>query len=81
MQDEAFDQWLQQGDADSEKARRTRIQALRRIERNNLGAAGFTAFDLDTAWRADRLEQLRGRIKAFRDDFTGGGTQFDSSEP
>lgn len=75
MQDEAFDQWLQQGDADSEKARRTRIQALRRIERN-LTELGSPHSDLDTAWRDDRLEQLRGRIKAFRDDFASGGTQF-----
>ena len=75
VQDEAFDQWLQQGDADSEKARRTRVQALRRIEKN-LSSLGSPHADLDAAWRDDRLDQLRRRIKELREDFAGGGTQF-----
>jgi 5-methylcytosine-specific restriction enzyme B len=75
VQEEAFKSWLLERGAESENGRRTRVFAVRTIE-NNLENLGSPHPDLDTAWRADGLEQLRQRLKELRQDFEAGGTAY-----
>ncbi|CDX58324.1 hypothetical protein MPL1032_240018 [Mesorhizobium plurifarium] len=80
MQDEAFKLWLQQRGAESENGRRTRVHAVRIIE-NNLAKLGSPHADLEAAWKADRFEQLRRRLKELREDFEAGGNEFRALMP
>ena len=80
MQDEAFKLWLQQRGAESENGRRTRVHAVRTIE-NNLGKLGSPHADLESAWKADRFEQLRRRLNELREDFEAGGSEFRALMP
>ena len=80
LQDEAFKLWLQQRGAESENGRRTRVHAVRTIE-NNRAKLGSPHVDLEVAWKADRFEQLRRRLKELREDFEAGGTEFRALMP
>jgi len=80
LQDEEFKLWLQQRGAESENGRRTRVHAVRTIE-NNLSKLGSPHADLEAAWKADRFEQLRRRLKELREDFETGGTEFRALMP
>jgi 5-methylcytosine-specific restriction protein B len=80
LQDEAFKLWLQQRGAESENGRRTRVHAVRTIE-NNLAKLGSPHADLEAAWKADRFEQLRRRLKELREDFEAGGNEFRALMP
>lgn len=48
---------------------------MRTIE-NNLARLGSPHGDLEAAWRADRFDQLRRRLKELREDAVAGGTEF-----
>jgi 5-methylcytosine-specific restriction protein B len=80
LQDEEFKLWLQQRGAESENGRRTRVHAVRTIE-NNLGKLGSPHADLEAAWKDDRFDQLRRRLKELREDFEAGGTEFRALMP
>ncbi|MFC5842657.1 AAA family ATPase [Aminobacter ciceronei] len=75
MREEAFKAWLETGGARTETGRNTRAYAVRTIE-SNLAALGLSHADLDDAWKADRFEQLRQRLKDLREDFAAGGTEY-----
>lgn len=73
MKEKPFKAWLEEGGAKTEAGRNTRTYAIRTIE-NKLAALGSPHADLDDAWKADRFEQLRGRLKELREDFAAGGS-------
>jgi 5-methylcytosine-specific restriction protein B len=75
VREEEFKAWLEAGGAKAEAARNTRAYAVRTIE-NNVAALGSPYADLDEAWRADRFEQLRHRLKGLREEFAAGGTDY-----
>jgi 5-methylcytosine-specific restriction enzyme B len=75
VREDAFKAWLEAGGASSEDGRNTRSYAVRTIE-NNLTALGSPHADLDGAWKADRFEQLRQRLKELRENFAKGGTDY-----
>jgi 5-methylcytosine-specific restriction protein B len=75
VREEAFKAWLEAGGARTETGRNTRVHAIRTIE-GNLAALGLPHDDLDDAWKADRFEQLRQRLKDLREDFAAGGTKY-----
>jgi 5-methylcytosine-specific restriction protein B len=75
VREEAFKAWLEAGGARTETGRNTRAHAVRTIE-SNLAALGLPHNDLDDAWKADRFEQLRQRLKDLREDFAAGGTEY-----
>ncbi len=75
MKEEAFKAWLEAGGARAEAARNTRAYAVRTIE-NNLAALGSPHADLDSAWKADRFEQLRQKLKDLREDSLQGDTSY-----
>ncbi len=75
MRNEGFKAWLESGLARSEAGRDTRAYAVRTIE-NNLAALGCPHADLESAWKADRFEQLRERLKDLREDFVRGGADY-----
>ena len=72
---DAYKSWLEEGGAESAKARNTRVHAVRTIERK-LGELGMSFRDLDTAWREDRFESLRERLRQMRDDARNGGQDY-----
>lgn len=74
MKEEAFKAWLEAGGARAEAARNTRAYAVRTIE-SNLAALGSPHADLESAWKADRFEQLRQKLKDLREDSLQGGTR------
>ncbi|WP_233347811.1 AAA family ATPase [Hyphobacterium indicum] len=74
MREDGFREWLDRRGI-APKAARTRIYAVRTIEKN-LDALGFSYADLGEAWQADEFESLRQRLKALRDDFKSGGHDF-----
>ena len=83
--DSDFKTWLEQGGAQTEKGRNSRAYAVRTIERN-LGALGMPYQDLDEAWKADRFETLRERLRKMREDARAGGQDYrilmpDSDKP
>ncbi len=83
--DSDFKTWLEQGGAQTEKGRSSRAYAVRTIERN-LGALGMPYQDLDEAWKADRFETLRERLRKMREDARAGGQDYrilmpDSDKP
>jgi 5-methylcytosine-specific restriction protein B len=75
VREDAFKAWLEAGGARTKDGRNTRSYAVRTIE-NNLAALGSPHADLDGAWKADRFEQLRQRLKELREDFAAGGTDY-----
>lgn len=75
MKEEAFKAWLEAGGATAEASRNTRAYAVRTIE-NKLAALGSPHADLDAAWKADRFEHLRLKLKELRDNFLAGGNDF-----
>lgn len=75
MREEEFKAWLEAGGAKAEAARNTRAYAVRTIE-NNLAALGSPYADLNEAWKADRFEHLRHRLKELREEFAAGGTDY-----
>lgn len=75
MRDEEFKEWLESGGATAEAARKTRAYAVRTIE-NNLAALGSPHSDLESAWNADRFQQLREKLKDLRENFVDGGTDY-----
>ena len=66
MREAEFKVWLEVGGAKTEAGRNTRAHAVRTIE-HNLAALGSVHPDLDAAWKADRFDQLRQRLKDLRD--------------
>jgi 5-methylcytosine-specific restriction enzyme B len=75
VREEEFKAWLEAGGAKAEAARNTRAYAVRTIE-NNLAALGSPYADLNEAWKADRFEHLRHRLKELREEFAAGGTDY-----
>lgn len=75
MKEEEFKAWLEAGGAKAEAGRNTRTYAVRTIE-SNLTALGSPHADLDEAWKADRFEQLRHKLKELREEFSAGGTRY-----
>jgi 5-methylcytosine-specific restriction protein B len=75
VREEEFKAWLEAGGAKAEAARNTRAYAVRTIE-NNLAALGSPYADLNEAWKVDRFEQLRHRLKELREEFAAGGTDY-----
>lgn len=76
MKDEsAFKTWLEQGGAQTEKGRNSRLYAVRTIE-SNLSALGFPCHNLEEAWDSDQFTGLRERLKAMRDDARSGGEDY-----
>jgi 5-methylcytosine-specific restriction enzyme B len=80
LQEEAFKAWLQQRGAESENGRRTRVHAVKTIERN-LKNLGCPHADLESAWKGDGFDQLRRRLKEIREDFEKGGSEFKALMP
>jgi 5-methylcytosine-specific restriction enzyme B len=74
VREQEFKAWLEAGGA-TESGRNTRAHAIRTIE-NNLAALGSPCIDLDGAWKVDRFEQLRERLKELREEFAVGGTDY-----
>jgi hypothetical protein len=74
MTKDDFKTWLEQGGA-TKKASATRTHAVSTIERN-LAALGMPYQDLDEAWRADKFQALRERLKAMREDAKTGGQDY-----
>tara|TARA_R110002110_G_scaffold85816_4_gene223686 strand:- start:11137 stop:13647 length:2511 start_codon:yes stop_codon:yes gene_type:complete len=70
-----FKAWLEKGGAKADKARNSRVYALRTIERN-LAALGMPYQDLNEAWEVDQFAGLRARLKKMRDDAHSGGEDF-----
>lgn len=70
-----FKTWLEQGGAQTEAGRNSRVYAVRTIERN-LAALGMSYRDLDEAWEADRFETLRERLRTMREDARAGGQDY-----
>lgn len=70
-----FKAWLEQGGAQTEKGRSSRVYAIRTIERN-LAALGLPYQDLDEAWEADRFDMLRDRLRRMREDARDGGQDY-----
>lgn len=82
---EEFKVWLEQGGAQTEAGRNSRIYAVRTIERN-LVALGMHHEDLEKAWHDDQFEALRERLKKMRSDARDGGQDYrilmpDSDKP
>lgn len=75
MREAEFKVWLEVGGAKTEAGRNTRAHAVRTIE-HNLAALGSVHPDLDAAWKADRFDQLRQRLKDLRDQSITGGTNY-----
>lgn len=75
MQEAAFRTWLEAGGAKTETGRKTRVHAVRTIEKN-LAALGSAHASLDAAWEADRFNHLRLRLKELRDAFVAGSTDY-----
>ena len=75
MREEEFKAWLEAGGARAEAARKTRAYAVRTIE-SNLAALESPHADLDSAWREDRFQQLRHKLKELREDFRKGGIDY-----
>jgi 5-methylcytosine-specific restriction protein B len=75
VKEEEFKAWLESGGAKTEAGRNTRTYAVRAIE-NNLAALGSPHANLDEAWKADRFEQLRKRLKELREESAKGGTDY-----
>jgi 5-methylcytosine-specific restriction enzyme B len=75
VREEEFKAWLEAGGAKAEASRNTRAYAVRTIE-NNLAALGSPYADLSEAWKADRFEQLRQKLKELREGFEGGATDY-----
>ena len=73
--EDAFKIWLERGGARTDKGRNTRVYAIRTIERN-LEALGMPFPDLDAAWKADRFESLRERLRRVREDARDGGQDY-----
>lgn len=82
---EEFKAWLEQGGAQTEAGRNSRIYAVRTIERN-LVALGMHHEDLEKIWHDDRFRALRERLKNMRVDARDGGQDYrilmpDSDKP
>ena len=73
--EDAFKIWLERGGARTDKGRNTRVYAIRTIERN-LEALGMPFPDLDAAWKADRFESLRERLRRVREDARDDGQDY-----
>ena len=73
--EDAFESWLEQGGALSAKSRRSRIDIIRRLERN-LEALEIPFRDLETAWKADRFESLGDRLRRMQEDARAGGQDY-----
>lgn len=75
VQEEAFKTWLRNRKTESEQARYTRAYAVRTIEKH-LEKLGSAHRDLESAWKADRFEHLRQRLRELREDVRAGGTAY-----
>lgn len=75
MKEAEFREWLEQNGANTENGRNTRIYAVRTIEAR-LKDLGFDYPDLEAAWQASRLEDLRQALTGLRNDFDAGGENF-----
>ena len=73
-QESAFKTWLGQGGVQTTSGR-TRAFAIRTIERK-LQELEMPFRDLDEAWKADRFESLRERLRRMREDARDGGQDY-----
>ena len=69
-----FKDWLNQGGVQP-KARNTRDYAIRTIEKN-LDELGMPFQRLEDAWKADRFQSLRDRLRDMREDAKKGGQDY-----
>ena len=74
MTKDEFKTWLEKGGA-TKKASNTRAHAISTIERN-LTALGMPYQDLNEAWRADKFQSLRERLRSMREDAKSGGQDY-----
>ena len=70
-----FRNWLEDGGAKAVAGRNSRVSAIRSIERK-LEELGMPFRDLDAAWKADRFESLRERLRRMRVDARDGGQDY-----
>ena len=80
LQEEDFGSWLLQRGAESGNGVNARVDAVRTIE-SSLEKLGSPHRDMQTAWQADRFEQLRQRLRELREDFEAGGTDYRNVMP
>ena len=73
--EDAFKSWLEQGGAKTVAGRNSRTYAIRTIERK-LEELGMPFPDLGAAWKADRFESLRERLRRMREDAGDGGQDY-----
>ena len=71
----AFKSWLEQGGAQTVAGRTSRVYAIQTIGRK-LEELGMPFRDLDAAWKADRFESLRERLRRMRVDARDGGQDY-----
>ncbi len=71
----AFKSWLEQGGAQTVAGRNSRVYAIQTIGRK-LEELGMPFRDLDAAWKADRFESLRERLRRMRVDARDGGQDY-----
>ena len=72
---DAFEVWLEEGTAKSAKGRASRLYAVRTIG-GKLADLDMPFQDLDAAWKADRFESLRRRLRRMQQDARGGGQDY-----
>lgn len=75
MKEAQFSEWLEANGAISATSIDTRIYALRSIE-NKLKELGFDYPDLEAAWDASRLEDIRQALGDLATDFDAGGQRY-----
>jgi len=75
MKDDDFRKWLQDGGAQTENGRNTRLHAIRTIERK-LRELGVDFENLESVWASDHFAKLRDRLRLMRQDARDGGQDF-----
>ena len=73
--EDTFKTWLEQGGAKTVFGRNSRSYAITTIERK-LEELGVPFPNLDAAWKADRFQSLRERLRCMREDAREGGEDY-----
>ena len=72
---DGFKAWLEEGGAKAVKARNSRANAIKAIERK-LQELGMPFRDLESAWKEDCFESLRERLRQMQEDSRNGGQDY-----